>query len=98
MENHPSKPAVTTGVVINEVGDLPTIQVSLARDMDDAYTESFRSCPVQLFVDGVARPVSAGSGSSSASVKEANNKITIQYPDTGTVVELQVKSWKQTCQ
>jgi len=99
VENHASRPAVTTGIVINEVGDNPRIQVSLARDLsvDDRYTEEMNGCPIQLFVDEVARPVSAGSGSTKASVKVSNNKITIQYPETGTVVEMQVRSWRQTC-
>ncbi|CAJ1954004.1 unnamed protein product [Cylindrotheca closterium] len=97
VENHPSRPAVTTGIVVNEVGDNPKIQISLARDLDDDYTEEMNGCPVQLFADDVARPVSAGSGSTKASVEVSNSRITIQYPETGTVVKMQVRSWRQTC-
>ena len=70
VENHNARPAVTTGIVVNEIEDNPKIQVSLARDASGTYTEELHAigcrgnncnCPVQLFVDGVARPVSSGS-------------------------------------
>ncbi|CAJ1940528.1 unnamed protein product [Cylindrotheca closterium] len=107
VENHNARPAVTTGIVVNEVGDNPRIQVSLARDASDTYTEVLRAsgcrgdhcnCPVQLFVDGVARPVSSGSGNTMASVAvTGGNRITIQYPETKVKVTMDVRNWRQTC-
>ncbi|KAL3935356.1 MAG: hypothetical protein SGBAC_009114 [Bacillariaceae sp.] len=112
VETHKERPAVTTGIVVNEVGDNPTIQVSFARDDSHMYTEELRAprcrgnhcdCPVQLHVDGVLRPVSSGSGSTKASVvmsevpAEGGKRITIQYTETKVEVTMDVLNWKQTC-
>lgn len=110
VENHNARPAVTTGIVVNEVGDNPRIQVSLARDASGTYTEELRAsrcsgdhceCPVQLFVDGVARPVSSGSGNTKASVEVSDvsggKRVTIQYPETKVKVTMDVRNWRQTC-
>jgi len=110
VENHNARPAVTTGIVVNEVGDNPRIQLSLARDASGTYTEELRAsccsgdhceCPIQLFVDGVARPVSSGSGNTKASVEVSDvsggKRVTIQYPETKVKVTMDVRNWRQTC-
>lgn len=110
VENHNARPAVTTGIVVNEIEDNPKIQVSLARDASGTYTEELQAigcrgnncnCPVQLFVDGVARPVSSGSGSTKASVEVtevgAGKRVTIQYPETKVKVTMDVRNWRDTC-
>eukprot|EP00980_Cylindrotheca_fusiformis_P020404 scaffold7427_cov162-Cylindrotheca_fusiformis.AAC.3 len=97
VENHAGKPAVTTGIVVHENDDLPTIQVSLAQDADTSENvEVLGNCPIQLFVDGVSMPLSGGTQSSSASVHTEGKKIYIQY-STQLKVVMKVEIWMQTC-
>eukprot|EP00980_Cylindrotheca_fusiformis_P020280 scaffold7330_cov146-Cylindrotheca_fusiformis.AAC.19 len=97
VENHAGKPAVTTGIVVHEKDDLPTIQVSLAQDADNSENvEVLGGCPVQLFVDGVSKPLSGGTHSNSASVHTEDKKIFIQYSSQVKVV-MKVEIWRQTC-
>jgi len=96
VEEHPAKPAVTTGIVITD-DNMPKIQVSMPRDSDDACTEVIRGCPVDLYVDDVLRKPSQGSGSSLAKVDVNGRRITIQYPSTSLKVVMDVNSWKNEC-
>jgi hypothetical protein len=98
VENHSGKPAVTTGIVVYENDDLPKIQVSLALDaVNSENVETLARCPIQLYVDGVSKPLSGGTGSSGASVHTEGTKIIIQYPSTQLKVVVAVQSWMQTC-
>eukprot|EP00980_Cylindrotheca_fusiformis_P017243 scaffold5322_cov88-Cylindrotheca_fusiformis.AAC.5 len=97
VENHAGKPAVTTGIVVHENDDLPTIQVSLAQDAGNSENvEVLGNCPIQLFVDGESMPLSGGTHSTSASVHTEGKKIYIQY-STQLKVVMKVEIWMQTC-
>eukprot|EP00980_Cylindrotheca_fusiformis_P013275 scaffold3374_cov141-Cylindrotheca_fusiformis.AAC.6 len=97
VENHAGKPAVTTGIVVHEDDDLPTIQVSLAQDVDKSENvEIVGKCPIQLFVDGESMPLSGGTHSTSASVHTEGKEIFIQY-STQVKVVMKVEVWRQTC-
>jgi hypothetical protein len=100
VENHSARPAVTTAVVVNEDAskNLPVIQVSLAQDAATAgNVVTIANCPVQLFVDGVSRDITTGSGKEGAAVEVIANKVVVAYPDTKLRLDITVRSWRNTC-
>lgn len=98
VENHPKGPAVTTAVVVHEdsTKELPVIQVSLARPTTGP-SVGIANCPLQLFVDGVYRDITTGTGYSEATVQVKRNRIVVEYPSTNLRLDLQVRTWRDTC-
>mmetsp|Transcript_37059 Transcript_37059/g.90070 ORF Transcript_37059/g.90070 Transcript_37059/m.90070 type:complete len:430 (-) Transcript_37059:448-1737(-) len=92
-------PAVTTGVVVREAdARLPTIQVSLAQSSDSEKAVTFLDdCHVQLFVDGVARDITTGSGRSDASVVVRNRLIKVEYPTMNLALDMEIRVWSNAC-
>lgn len=92
-------PAVTTGVVVKEAdASLPTIQVSLAESENSDQAVTFlRECPVQLFVNGVARDITTGTGRGDAHVTVRNRLIKVEYPSTNLVLDMEVRIWSNAC-
>jgi hypothetical protein len=96
----PEGPAVTTGVVVHEdaTKELPTIQVSMAQDAEISDNAEFvGNCPVQLYVDGVSRAISTGTGISAATVEVDGKRITVNYPETRLKLTLDVYVYLNTC-
>jgi hypothetical protein len=90
----PTGPAVTSGVVIkeDETKNLPTIQVSAARSAESENVVLVNSCPVQLFVDGVSKSLTDGTGTEKATVDVLfNRRIEIEYPETNLMLKIGVK-------
>jgi hypothetical protein len=99
MENSGNKrratgPAVTSGVVIkeDETKNLPTIEVSAARSAESENAVLVNNCPVLLFVDGVSKSLTDGTGTEKATVDVLfNRRIEIEYPETNLMLKIGVK-------
>lgn len=96
VANHPKGPAVTTGVVVHETGQ-PTIQVSLGSSATSELATMFGQCAVQLFVNGVATDIEAGTGLDDATVQINGKRIVIEYVDTQVRLDMNVRVWRNTC-
>ncbi|CAJ1970372.1 unnamed protein product [Cylindrotheca closterium] len=92
-------PAVTTGVVVREAdATLPTIQVSLAQSSNSEQAVTFLDdCHVQLFVNGRDRDITTGSGRDDAIVIVRNRLVKVEYPSTNLVLDIEIRSWSNTC-
>lgn len=90
---------MTTGVLVHEDSafGLPVVQVSLGHDANSEHATMFGECPVQLFVDGVAKDITLGTGSPGAVVQVNNKRIVVEYPTTGLRVDMTVNVWRNTC-
>jgi hypothetical protein len=98
VENHPKGPAVTTAVVVHEdsTKGLPVVQVSLARPTTGS-SVLIANCPVQMFVGGQYRDVKSGTGVDDVTVQVARNRVVLEYPTTNLRVDIQVRTWRNTC-
>lgn len=96
VSNHPKGPAVTTGVVVHETGQ-PTIQVSLGSSSNSELATMFGQCPVQLFVNGVAKDIDDGTGLTDATVQVKGKRIVVEYINTQMRLDMSVKVWRNTC-
>jgi len=98
VENHPKGPAVTTAVVVHEDSSkyLPVVQVSLARPVTGP-SVGIANCPVQMFVNGEYRDITTGTGFSNVTVQVKRNRIVLEYPSTDLRLDIQVRTWRNTC-
>eukprot|EP00980_Cylindrotheca_fusiformis_P020405 scaffold7427_cov162-Cylindrotheca_fusiformis.AAC.4 len=99
VENHNARPAVTTAVVVyeDEVKNLPTVQVALAEDPSLENVVTIGNCPVLLYIDGVSRDITTGSGKIGATVQVKGRRIVVEYPATQLRLDMKVEIWRQTC-
>lgn len=87
-------PAVTTGIVVKEdaTKNLPTVQVSAARGSDSTDAVVVNGCPLNLYVDGISKNITEGSGSTGATVDIVNrNAVEIEYEETNLLLKIGVK-------
>lgn len=105
---HPSKPAVTTGIVIED-SSAPLVQISMARepaegDDPSACVNEINQCDIELYVTEPGqvhekRELIHGTGSDKVKLDVNRNRITIQYPfsDNQLKVVADVQRWRNAC-
>lgn len=95
--NGPGAPAVTTAIVVHEDSkkNLPVVQVSMALSEDSDSAVVINKCPVQLFVDGEALDITAGTGVSGIDLKVKKSDILIEYKETKLKLRLKVKFYRR---
>lgn len=90
---------MTTAVVVHEDSTLglPVVQVSLGQDQNSEFATMIGQCPVQLFVDGMAKDIGLGTGSADATVQVKDQRIVVEYPSTNLRLDMDVRVWRNTC-
>lgn len=91
-----SQASVSTGIVMNDV-DLPLIQVSIPRGVDDAGTTNFGACPVDFFVDGDLQSLAEASNAQGIEIVASSSRITVRHVDSGLAVQLRIRSSTWGC-
>ena len=79
------------------VKPLPVVQVSLGNSADSENARVIGRCPVQLFVNGISRDISTGTGTEGANVQVKGRRIVLEYPTTNLRLDMSVHVWRNTC-
>lgn len=89
----PNKPVSwTTGIVVQDEGNTPKVQVSFAK-LSSSLANTLRSgCKLQFFVNGVLRNIETGSGHDGVEVRLNRSIVTIYYPDSELQIDLVLSS------
>ena len=57
----------------------------------------FGICPVQMFVNGVAKDITQGTGLTDATFQVNGKRIVVEYINTQVRMDMAVKVWRNTC-
>ena len=89
---------VMHGVVLQDEGDTPKVQIQFP-DLNDTAANEFKlgklTCQIMVLVDGTPRTLSEGSGQDDkVALTTYNNVVVVEYIESGFKVDVRVGHWR----